>query len=78
MKKERIKLQDVVLSRLRESGLEAKIFLLKGFQISGKVVDYDTYVVLVSSMGKQQMIFKHAISTIQLPDSLEINISDRE
>ena len=37
---------------------------LNGFQIKGAVRGFDNFVVMVDAMGKQQMIYKHAISTI--------------
>ncbi|MBF0406276.1 MAG: RNA chaperone Hfq [Candidatus Riflebacteria bacterium] len=63
-----INIQDTVLQVLKTKGTQVKIFLMKGFQIQGVVLDFDTFVVLLESEGKKQLIYKHAVSTIQLPD----------
>ncbi|MBF0546314.1 MAG: RNA chaperone Hfq [Candidatus Riflebacteria bacterium] len=63
-----VNIQDNVLQILRNKGMQVKIFLMKGFQIQGVVLDFDTFVVLLESEGKKQLIYKHAVSTIQLPD----------
>jgi host factor-I protein len=40
------------------------LFLMNGFQLRGIVRGFDAFVVIVDSDGKQQMIYKHAISTV--------------
>ncbi|GAB4281061.1 MAG: RNA chaperone Hfq [Candidatus Rifleibacteriota bacterium] len=64
-----INIQDNILQYLKEEGEPVKIFLMKGFQIQGTVIDFDTFVILLESEGKKQLIYKHAVSTIQLPDN---------
>lgn len=61
-------IQDTILEGLKGKTEPVKIFLMKGFQIQGTVLDFDTFVILLESEGKKQLIYKHAISTIQLPD----------
>mgnify|MGYP002596883651 CR=1 FL=1 len=39
-------------------------FLVNGFQIRGEIRGFDSFVVVIYSDGKQQMIYKHAVSTI--------------
>jgi host factor-I protein len=39
------------------------VFLTNGFQLKGLIKSYDNYTVLLESDGKQQLIYKHAIST---------------
>lgn len=63
-----INIQDNTLQFLKDEGELVKIFLMKGFQIQGTIVDFDTFVILLDSEGRKQLIYKHAISTIQLPD----------
>ena len=53
-------LQDLLLSKLRRSRMGATVFLVNGFQIRG----FDAFVVVIYSEGKQQMVYKHAISTV--------------
>lgn len=57
-------LQDVFLNRVRKDRLPVTMFLMNGFQLRGTVTGFDSFVVTLDSEGKQQMIYKHAISTI--------------
>ncbi len=58
------KLQDVFLNEVRKNKIQITIFLVSGFQLKGYVNGFDPYVIMIDSEGKQQMIYKHAISTI--------------
>ena len=64
MQKNSLNLQDAFLARARRAGTSVTVFLMNGFQMHGVVKGYDSFVVLLDSDGKQQMIYKHAISTI--------------
>jgi host factor-I protein len=57
-------LQDNLLAKLRRSRMGVTMFLVNGFQIRGEIRGYDAFVVIIDSDGKQQMVYKHAISTI--------------
>ena len=57
-------LQDVFLSRARRNESAVTVFLVNGFQIRGTITGFDPFTVVVSSDGKQNLIYKHAISTI--------------
>ena len=65
-------LQDVFLSRARRSESMVTVFLVNGFQIRGTIAGYDAFTVIVSSDGKQNLIYKHAISTITPLRSIEL------
>ncbi|MCL2422093.1 MAG: RNA chaperone Hfq [Defluviitaleaceae bacterium] len=56
--------QDMILNQVRKENMSVTVYLTNGFQIRGTVQGFDNYVVLLESEGKQQMIYKHAISTI--------------
>lgn len=56
-------IQDVFLNQLRKNKVFVTVFLLNGFQLKGLVKSYDNFTVLLESDGKQQLIYKHAIST---------------
>ena len=56
--------QDAVLKELLEEKVPATIFLMNGFQIRGIVSKYDDVSIALETDGKQQLLFKHAISTI--------------
>ena len=57
-------LQDLLLSKLRRSRMGATVFLVNGFQIRGEIRGFDAFVVVIYSEGKQQMVYKQAISTV--------------
>ena len=57
-------LQDRFLIALRREKVPVTFFLMNGFQMRGTVTAYDGFTVFLQSEGKQQMIYKHAISTI--------------
>lgn len=59
-----INLQDVFLNAVRRDKTTIIIYLMNGFQIKGQVKGFDNYTVVVDSEGRQQLIYKHAISTI--------------
>ncbi|GIP41556.1 RNA-binding protein Hfq [Paenibacillus sp. J45TS6] len=58
-----INIQDTFLNQMRKENIPATIFLVNGFQIRGTVKAFDNYTIVVDSDGRQQMIYKHAIST---------------
>lgn len=57
-------LQDLFLLRIRQDRLPVTLFLMNGFQMRGYVTGFDAFTVVLVSDGKQQIIYKHAISTI--------------
>ena len=57
-------LQDIFLTRARKENLPVTLFLVNGFQLRGNITGFDSFVVVLDSDGKQQVIYKHAISTI--------------
>ena len=52
------------MNQARRERIMVTVFLVNGFQLRGTVRGFDSFVVFVDSEGKQQMIYKHAISTI--------------
>ena len=56
--------QDQFLNQARRERTPLTVFLMNGFQMRGIVTGFDNFVVVLSSDGKQQMIYKHAISTL--------------
>lgn len=57
-------LQDLFLLRCRRDKLPVTMFLMNGFQMRGIITGFDAFVVILDSEGRQQVIYKHAISTI--------------
>ena len=66
-------LQDVFLLRARKTRANVTMFLMNGYQLRGQIAGFDPFVVVLMSEGKQQVIYKHAISTItpERPVSLD-------
>ena len=57
-------LQEAILSEVRRDRVPVTLFLMNGFQLRGVITGFDSFVVVLLSDGKQQMIYKHAISTL--------------
>ena len=57
-------LQDLFLTRVRKQNIPVTMFLVNGFQLRGIITGFDSFVVILDTEGKQQVIYKHAISTI--------------
>ncbi len=65
-------LQDTFLNQLRKDKAVVTMFLMNGFQLHGVVKGFDGFTVILDSEGKQQLIYKHAISTVVPPRPLAI------
>ena len=57
-------LQDIFLTKARKESVPVTLFLVSGFQLRGIITGFDCFVVVLDSEGRQQVIYKHAISTI--------------
>ena len=61
---ETINLQDAILKEVRRDRVPVTLFLMNGFQLRGVITGFDSFVVVLVTDGRQQMIYKHAISTL--------------
>ena len=61
---EQVNLQDAILKEVRRDKVPVTLFLMNGFQLRGTITGYDSFVVVLVTDGRQQMIYKHAISTL--------------
>ncbi|MCI5904267.1 MAG: RNA chaperone Hfq [Oscillospiraceae bacterium] len=57
-------LQDVFLNQARKDKTFVTFYLTNGFQFKGIVKGFDNYAVILDCDGKQELVYKHAISTI--------------
>ncbi|HQA49856.1 MAG TPA: RNA chaperone Hfq [Syntrophomonadaceae bacterium] len=64
MGKGQINLQDAFLNQVRKEKIPVTIYLVNGFQIKGIVKGFDNFTVNVEMEQKQQLVYKHAISTV--------------
>lgn len=57
-------LQDVYLTNVSKNRLNVTMFLMNGYQLRGVITGFDAFTVVLNSDGRQQVIYKHTISTI--------------
>ncbi len=67
------RIQDLFLSRVRRNKSNVTMFLMNGYQLRGTIAGFDPFVVVLMSEGKQQIIYKHAISTITPERSIPLD-----
>ncbi|MCI2255518.1 RNA chaperone Hfq [Domibacillus sp. 8LH] len=75
--KQPINIQDQFLNQLRKENTMVTVFLLNGFQLRGLIKGFDNFTVLVETDGKQQLVFKHAISTFAPQRSVNLNFEEQ-
>lgn len=64
MNKNQLNLQDAFLNQVRKEKIMVTIYMVNGFQIKGVVKGFDNFTLIVEMDSRQQLIYKHAISTI--------------
>ena len=57
-------LQDIFLTQARRERRPVTMFLMNGFQMRGTITGFDAFTVVLTADGKQNLIYKHAISTV--------------
>jgi len=58
-------LQEVFLTAVRDSNDPVTMFLVNGVMLQGAVAAYDLFCILLEREGLSQLVYKHAISTVQ-------------
>jgi host factor-I protein len=76
MNKVNINLQDVFLNQVRKEHIAITIYLVNGFQLKGNVRGFDNYTIVLDNEGKQQLVYKHAVSTIMPVKPINFTFSD--
>ena len=66
-------LQDLFLNQARRERSQITMFLMNGFKLHGIVSGFDNFTVVLESDGKQQLIYKHAISTVVPPKPVPLD-----
>ncbi len=64
MAKQTKNLQDAFLNLARKEKMDITIYLMNGVPLKGRVLSFDNFTVLIEVDKKQNMIYKHAVSTI--------------
>ena len=67
-------LQDVYLNQIRKEHIPVIIYLVNGVQLRGLVRAFDNFTVLLENDGKNDLIYKHAISTITPQKTISLAI----
>jgi host factor-I protein len=76
MSKSPVNMQDAFLNQVRKESIPVTIFLVNGFQLKGSVKGFDNFTVVLDVEGKQQMVYKHAISTIMPAKTVSLAVSE--
>ena len=71
-------LPDLFLLRARRTRANVTAFLMNGYQLKGQIVGYDAFVVVLMTGDKQQVIYKHAISTIVPERAISLEREERD
>ena len=69
-------LQDLFLTRARKERSNVTVFLVNGYQLRGQITGFDPFVVVLTTDGKQQVIYKHAISTVVPEQPVDLREGD--
>ena len=73
-----LNLQAAFLNQARKDKIHVTIFLTNGYQCKGMVKGFDSYIVILDCDGKQNLVFKHAISTIIPYKTISILDTDQD
>lgn len=65
-------LQDVFLASVRRTETPVTVFLMNGFQMRGTITGFDSFTVVLTAEGKQNLIYKHAISTVSPAHTVDL------
>jgi len=76
--KKNTNLQDTFLTKARLQNVPLTVFLVNGFQMRGTVRGFDPFVVLLDVEGRQQMLYKHAISTVVPLGAIDLREAEGE
>jgi host factor-I protein len=76
--KANINLQDVFINTVRKEHIAVTIYLTNGFQLKGLVKGFDNFTVVLDTEGRQQLIYKHAISTISPMKAVNFIFNDND
>jgi host factor-I protein len=67
MEKQPQNIQDGFLNSARKEKLAVTVYLVSGVKLTGRIRSFDKFSVVLENNGQEQLIFKHAISTVVLP-----------
>jgi len=59
-----INLQDTFLNKVRKEKITITLYLNNGFKLTGTVLGFDNYVIFIETDKGQQLVYKHAVTSI--------------
>ena len=74
----KVNMQDAFLNAARKDNVPITVHLVNGFQIKGNIRSFDQFTIIIDSLGKQQMIYKHAVSTITPAKAVKFSVENPE
>lgn len=72
----KVNIQDVFLNAVRKDKIPITVYTMNGVKIMGNVISFDTFTVMLNTNVGQQLIFKHAVSTIIPSKNVSLMIED--
>jgi len=68
-----VNLQDAFLNQVRKENILVTVYLVNGYQLKGYIRGFDNFTVMLENDGRQQLVYKHALSTVM--PSRNLNLS---
>lgn len=69
-------IQDYILNTARKEKVELTVYLLNGVPLKGRVVSFDNFTIILENDGKQQLVYKHAVSTIIPAKTIKFQVEE--
>lgn len=73
-----LNLQDAFLASARRAETPVTVFLMNGFQMRGVITGFDAFTVVLTTDGRQNLIYKHAISTVSPLKTVDLSEWEEE
>lgn len=73
MVKSQANLQDGFLNQCRKENIPVTVYLVNGYQLKGLIKGFDNFTVVLENEGKQQLVYKHALSTVMPMRNVNLN-----
>ena len=67
-------IQDSFLNNARKDKIVLTIYLMSGVKLSGRIKSFDKYSLVLETNNQEQLIFKHAISTVAMGKALHVSV----
>ena len=72
-----LNLQDTFLNQVRKENMPVTVFLVNGYQLKGIVKGFDNFtIIMVDADGRQQLVYKHAVSTVQPSRAVSMTVGE--